>query len=208
MAAEVKSCSVEICNNPAFARGYCGAHYQRMRRHGDPLAGGTWSGDPMWFIHEVALHHTGDECLTWPFSTNNGYGQIRIDGTMVLATRYVCELVNGPPPTPEHHAAHSCGKGHESCISPIHLDWKTPAENKADELLHGTRNRGERNGQAKITEPEAREILALQGKETRRYLSERFGVSPRTILQIHKGERWGWLSDCRSQAVANRAQIR
>lgn len=156
----------------------------------------TAVGEPMRFIHEVALQHTSDECLTWPFGKNSyGYGKVWVDGKYVGTHRYVCELAHGCPPTPEHQASHSCGRGHDACIAPEHLSWKTRTENKADELLHGTRNRGGRNGQAKITEAEAREILALNGMESKRHLAERFGVSPMTVRNIHAGRSWAWISD-------------
>ena len=33
---ETHSCSVESCDEPAYAKLLCTAHYQRMRRHGNP----------------------------------------------------------------------------------------------------------------------------------------------------------------------------
>ncbi|NNU70409.1 hypothetical protein G9X67_34730 [Rhizobium sp. WYCCWR 11152] len=156
----------------------------------------TKHGEPIRFILEVALLHTGDECLIWPFGKNShGYGKVWIDGKKAIASRYICELVNGPPPTTEHQAGHSCGKGHLGCISPIHLKWKTPAENQADRLEHGTHSRGERNGRVKITEPEAREILALKGVVPPSKLAERFCVAIPTIGNIHSGHTWAWLSE-------------
>jgi hypothetical protein len=35
----MKICSVECCNSKATCRGWCNAHYQRWRRHGDPEGG-------------------------------------------------------------------------------------------------------------------------------------------------------------------------
>lgn len=154
------------------------------------------AGEPLRFIIEVAFRHTGDECLTWPFGRNSwGYGKLKVAGKYVGAHRYVCKLVHGAPPTADHDAAHSCGKGHDGCIAPEHLSWKTRAENKDDELVHGTRNRGERNGQVKLTEADVREILALKGMETKRETAARFGVVPQTISYIHTGRNWAWLSE-------------
>lgn len=31
------SCNVEACEHPARSRGYCGTHYQQLRRTGSPL---------------------------------------------------------------------------------------------------------------------------------------------------------------------------
>lgn len=36
---ENSPCLVSDCNTPARRRGYCGAHYQRLLKHGDPLKG-------------------------------------------------------------------------------------------------------------------------------------------------------------------------
>ncbi|TBG78605.1 hypothetical protein ELG76_04115 [Rhizobium leguminosarum] len=150
----------------------------------------------MRFIKEVALLHTSDDCLKWPFSTNAwGYGKLSVDGKIVAAHRYVCELVRGASPTPEHEAAHSCGKGHEGCISPEHLSWKTRVENEADKLVHGTRPRGERHAKAKLTEADVREILAMKGKETQCKLAKRFSVSDAAISRIYAGQAWACLSE-------------
>ena len=36
----MKKCSIEGCERPFRCKGVCGIHYQRLQRHGDPLAGG------------------------------------------------------------------------------------------------------------------------------------------------------------------------
>lgn len=199
MAANFISCSVDSCKRNAHrsahgAKGFCSMHYQRQRTHGDPLAGGTPRGDPMHFVREVALAHEGKDCLTWPYSKdNNGYGKVVIDGNRVLVHRHICEIVHGEPPTPTHKAAHSCGKGHLGCINPRHLSWKTDAENEADKLAHGTRSLGERNGQSKLTEEQAREILRLNGIYPRQKIADEFGVSRSAVRLIHQRINWAWL---------------
>jgi hypothetical protein len=155
----------------------------------------------MRWVHEVALRHDGEGCLTWPFSDNgDGYGSLKVGGKTVRANRYICELAHGKPPTPEHEAAHSCGKGHEGCISPIHLGWKTHAENCADKLLHDTHNRGERHGLARLTEADVLQIMALKGVESQNKLAKRFGVTHGAIGEIHQGRNWSWLTKNRSVA--------
>lgn len=37
--AATQACVVGSCDRKAIGRGWCGPHYQRWRRHGDPLAG-------------------------------------------------------------------------------------------------------------------------------------------------------------------------
>src|SRR5688572_22785655 len=36
---KLKVCDIEGCDNNHFGRGYCEKHYNRWRRHGDPLKG-------------------------------------------------------------------------------------------------------------------------------------------------------------------------
>ena len=42
-----RKCSVEGCNNDARKRGWCNFHYDRWRRHEDPLAGGPKQNTPL-----------------------------------------------------------------------------------------------------------------------------------------------------------------
>jgi hypothetical protein len=193
--ANSRICSLPECGKPYHCKGYCEAHYTRVRRHGDPLAGRTPDGELIRWIHEVAMLHTSDDCLPWPFGTiGNGRAQVRVGGKKVIASRYVCELAHGVPPSAEHEAAHSCGKGHEGCISPGHLEWKTHAENMADRLVHGTLSRGERHGMAKLTEDDVRTIIALKGDVPRTKLAEKYSVSKGTIDHIYAGRSWACLS--------------
>lgn len=180
-------CSVPGCGGFHDARGLCKSHYQRWRRHGDPLAGGTSNGEPLRFL-EAALRHDGDQCLVWPYGRigGRGYGVINVDGKKRVAHRVVCESVNGPAPTAEHQAAHNCGNA--SCVNPKHLRWATPKENCADKVMHGTHNRGARNGTAKLSE---RQVAAIRASTLPfRDIAQTFGVSPNTIARIASGKSW------------------
>lgn len=185
-------CSIENCGQKVKSRGWCSKHYQRWRFHRDPLfVTRTPPGDPQKFIDEVALNHVGVECLKWPYNRNPaGYGKITHNGKLEHVNRVVCEAVHGPAPTPEHEAAHSCGKGHEGCISPNHLSWKTPSENQQDKILHGTDNRGEKHPLAKLTEDDVRQIFSLKGKCTQQQIADQFGVDRRHVGLIHRGKTW------------------
>lgn len=201
MAKAFKACAVDGCKRNAHhsaggGRGFCGMHLKRLRKYGDPMAGvpaRTFPGEPLRYLYEVAAVYEGDACLIWPFSrTARGYGQVRL-GKQRQAHRAVCEIVNGKPPTPQHEAAHSCGKGHEGCVTPKHLRWATSAENKADRIIHGTVGRGERNGLAKLTEADVLGIRRLAGSASRREIARRFGVSPANISAIITRATWAWL---------------
>lgn len=187
-------CSIAGCGKTVAGRGWCGAHWSRWRRHGHPLGGRTPNGEAARFLVDVAAKHDADTCLTWPYyRMSNGYATFEDGGHPVLVHRRVCEIVHGPPPTPKHEAAHSCGRGHEGCISPAHLRWATRAENMADAVLHGTAPRGERHGFAKLTEIEVRQIRRMEGTAPLREIGNRFGVSQQSICDIFKRRSWGWL---------------
>lgn len=189
------TCAVATCGRTSHARGWCSTHYERWRKHGDHLAGAsTPKGVPSRFLRAVVLTHTGDSCIDWPYArTGAGYGHMQQDGRDERIHYLVCEAIHGPPPTPDHDAAHSCGRGHEGCVSPAHLSWKTHAENGADMISHGTSPRGERHGQAKLTEGDVHQIRVLGNTLGHRKIAEAFDVSPKTVGSILRGENWGWL---------------
>lgn len=188
-------CTVENCNLPHIARGYCEAHYRRWKAHGDPLGGGTAQGAVPKWIKEVALPYAGVDCLIWPFSRlKDGYPQGGMPGFKGRrAHRVICEVVNGPPPTPDHEAAHSCGRGDQACVHPLHLSWKTHAENEADKDEHGTRPLGSAHRGSRLTEEQVNEIRSLIGAFSHAAIAERFGVSRPTISLIAEGVTWAWL---------------
>jgi hypothetical protein len=188
-------CSIPGCGKPVrtLKSGLCCGHEKRLKRHGDPLIGRTPVGTPLKWIEENASH-VGDECLTWPFSrTQAGYGDINVEGKRHLASRIMCIVAHGEPPTEQHQTAHNCGNGHLGCVNPRHLRWATPVENNADKAEHGTVNNGERNGAAKLTEYEVREIRRLKPNCSYRSLGEMFGITAATACDVVKRRSWAWL---------------
>ena len=192
----MKVCKIAGCGGRVIARGWCRRHYKRWKRHGDPLAGRTPEGDCLRFLEENK-DYAGTECLLWPYGKDgHGYGRVWQGGRHRQAHAVMLELVSGPPPTPEHEAAHACGQGHKGCVSPQHLRWATPSENQGDRLLHGTHNRGERNSRAKLTAEQVLEILALlkQGV-TQKEIGGLYGVARYTVSDIKRGRCWAWLNE-------------
>ncbi len=188
-------CSVEGCENTQIvARKLCKAHYERWRRHGNPIGGGTARGEAQRWLREVALLYTRDECIAWPYSRlPNGYGHIQFDGKSACVSRVICEEINGPPPSLKYDAAHSCGNGHLACCTPRHLRWATHVENMADCLKHGTHNYGERSGTSKLTEADVLEIRAMEGIISQQKIADQFGVSFQHVSRIHRRTRWEYL---------------
>jgi hypothetical protein len=199
MADKFRECAVPGCNGNAHwtksgSTIHCQKHKTRLSKYGSVDAVLRPSkGEPMRFYKEVVLKYDGDECLKWPYATGAGYGRIMIGSKLESVHRMACEEENGPPPTPEHEAAHSCGNGHLGCVTKRHLSWKTSAENQADRIVHGTDMRGERHVNAKLTEKEVREIIALKGKERQEDTAQRYGVKQAHISSIQVGRSWSWI---------------
>jgi len=119
------------------------------------------------------------------------YGMFGLNGEFLYAHRYMCELVNGPAPSPEHHAAHSCGRGADGCVHPKHLSWKTQLENERDKAGHGINAWTHRNGvRHKLTEEQVAEIRSLEGKKTIYELERMFGVTRSNIRKILQRKTW------------------
>lgn len=180
-------CSLPDCGRVHFCKGYCRLHFERWNRHGSPLTvlkPLSKRGAPRQWLKDHA-DFQGDACLIWPFALHaDGYAHIAGG----RPTRIMCELAHGPAPTDEHEAAHSCGRGHEACVSPVHLRWATPVENAADKFAHGTVSTGERHYAAKLTDAAVREIRQLRGSMLQRDIAARFGVGVPCISGIVNGK--------------------
>jgi hypothetical protein len=190
-----KMCAFPDCPNtasPKAGQGLCSSHYWQFHkgRPLTPLAYRRNVTEPWLRAH---IDHVGDECLIWPFQRLqvDGRAAVKWRGKQTIAARVMCELAHGAPPTPKHEAAHSCGKGHDGCVNPNHLRWATSVENKADQLIHGTRARGERQGSAKLTEGKVRAIREFAHTCSQQTIADLFGITQRHAGRIINGERWG-----------------
>lgn len=187
-------CSFDQCGKPSLARGLCNSHYGQFRRHGRTWTIRTPKGTPEAHIDWLLAHqeHSGGECLTWPFRTKpNGRGALFYEGIDQFAHRVMCRLAHGEPPSPEHAAAHSCGKGHLGCVHPGHLRWATLVENSADRLLHGTDVRGDKHPRVKLTERQVFAIRELSHTVSRAALTSLFDIKRSQVGRIIRGESWG-----------------
>ena len=144
-------------------------------------------GEALKFIRDHASYQ-GEDCLTWPFATNRGYGHLGVNGKMHKAHRLMCEMVHGPSPSQQHYAAHSCGNGHLGCVNPRHLSWRTSSENAHDRRLHGSPegSKGTRTG---LTDEQVSEIRHLKGRLSQVKIAEKFGISRGSVEYWHRHER-------------------
>ena len=132
-------CRVAGCEKGSKSKGFCPEHYWKVKEYGDPNAEvRTPRGSAEAWL-KAHVGHAGNECLIWPFARRpKGYGQAWLDGQAIEAHRLMCILSHGEPPTPGHQAAHSCGNGRGGCVNPRHLRWATCSENAHEAVAHGT----------------------------------------------------------------------
>lgn len=131
--------------------------------------------------------HDSDDCLLWPYGTNDkGYGLATIGGVQKGAHRWMCILAHGDPGPLKKHAAHRCGN--PPCVNPRHIRWATHRENMLDKNVHGTMNRGERNGKTTITEAD---VIAIRNAPAKLApLVEKYGLTRHALSKIRAGKTW------------------
>lgn len=79
------------------------------------------------------------------------------------------------------------------------LAWGTRLDNERDKALHGTLNRGGRNGSAKLSTESVLQIRA--SSRSRAALARDYGVSWSLIDAIKKGAVWAWLSGAEGEGA-------
>jgi hypothetical protein len=192
---ESRLCTFPGCGNRHKANGYCTAHNHRFKRYGDPsISKRNTPGTASAYLRDVVTPYQGNECIIWPFyRMPDGRAELTIGGKTRMVARYVCEQVNGRPPTPDHQAAHSCGKGNDGCVTPKHLSWKTRSENEMDKFEHGTRVRGSAHSWSKLTEDDVIKIRQMAGALSQGRIAKMFGLRQSTVSQIISRQRWSHL---------------
>lgn len=136
------------------------------------------------FLAYALADYESDECLIWPFGKNSeGYGVVTIDNKTVYVHRHLCIERHGPPPSPDHIAAHSCGRGHDGCCNYRHLRWATRTENEADKWEHGTQGH-------KLSLADVLDIRRLAPTTPRPVLARQFGVTTATIKHVVLRKTW------------------
>lgn len=129
-------------------------------------------------------------CWLWTGSTTDaGYGQTS-DGTgkVVKAHRLSYEERIGKIPR-GMMVCHKCDT--PSCINPDHLFLGTAKDNQTDSIRKGRNARGERQGVAKLSDQQAREIKSrIAAGQTNAEISAAYPVGPAAIWQIRQGNAW------------------
>ena len=185
-----RKCSIEGCEGKHYARGWCGMHYERWRKHGDPEFTKTApTGEPLKFLQDL-IDNPRSGCVIWPYGKyTNGYGKLLYEGRGQNAHRISLILATGKDPK-DLVAAHSCRN--RDCVNPSCLSWETEVENQRDRLRDGTDSRGEKQWLSKLTEDQ---VLAIyRDPRTQQAIAEKYGVSQGTVSAIKNGYNWSWLT--------------
>lgn len=108
----IDTCSVDGCEKPPHAKGYCPRHYYRVNRYGDPHGGGSEH-------HRALKPHDGRV-------TSNGYRKVRDEsGRWVLEHRLVMERALERPLFPDENVHHMDGNKLNNDLTNLEL-WVRP----------------------------------------------------------------------------------
>jgi hypothetical protein len=183
-------CSVIGCEKAVFAKGWCGAHYAKWRKYGDPLV-----------VKQAQLHgktlrgrfeqytKKSEGCWLWIGHRDpNGYGRLNVQGVPMLAHRLSWTLHNGD--VGDAYVLHKCDN--PQCVSPWHLFLGTQSDN-CDDMWQKGRARpgrliGAAHGMAKLNDESAMRVRS----DTRplRIVASEYGISESTARDIRNGKTW------------------
>lgn len=137
-----------------------------------------------------------NDCVHWTGNHNEkGYGQLDWQRRTQRAHRLAWIAFRGPIPD-GMCVLHRCDN--PGCINVDHLWLGTQLENIADREAKNRGapmpdNRGSRNGGARLTEQDVRDIRASREKQN--VLAERYGISQGAISNICNQRSWKHLSE-------------
>jgi hypothetical protein len=153
-------------------------------------------------LSKYRIREDGEVITLWPTeprvlrggTDKDGYRKFVLiddDGARRYMRRCVmaCTAFHGPRPdgmTVRH------GDGTRQNDSKTNLSWSTHSVNCMDKLAHGTTQRGDQNGNAVITEAEARQIKSNLHMPTPKLVAW-LGVRRHVVNNIRYGNSWGWL---------------
>jgi hypothetical protein len=126
-----RTCTIQGCNSPRLARGWCSKHYQRWKKHGHPDIVIEIQGDDWTRFWSKVSGSDALGCWEWEDAVDkNGYGIFRLGRHSKRAHRVAWEFIRGPIPTHEGIPLvidHECRN--PPCVNPWHLDPVTAGVN-------------------------------------------------------------------------------
>lgn len=135
-----------------------------------------------------------DDCWEWTGGkVRHGYGSVSLKNQFGRpssrhAHRVSWELTNGEIPN-GLYVCHKCDN--KACCNPAHLFLGTQSENMKDMYAKGRKTqRGERNGNAKLTLEDVTNIRKRLGRDQMSDIAKDYGVTRQAIWQISRGLKW------------------
>jgi len=143
------------------------------------------------FWRKVTIEDLFD-CWQWTGSTTHktGYGQMKWDGRLQVASMIAWQLAHGVIPE-GLLVLHKCDN--RLCVNPNHLFLGTSQDNMDDMKRKGRScdNNGERNPAAKLKELQVGEIRKKYSQGIKQYkLGQEYGVTRQAIWQIVHNVHW------------------
>lgn len=168
---------------PAYAVGNDGSVFSRWKRHGNGRMGCTFTLGTTW--HRLSPGH-GQKGHLWVILCVRGKEFKRYIHHLVL------EAFVGPRPIGMEacHFPDRCPRNNNAW----NLRWGTKKDNHADMVRHGTRmdSRGERNGQAELTDEKVIEMRRLRSERGTKIkdLATMFDISLGHAKRILRRKCW------------------
>lgn len=132
-------------------------------------------------------------CWPWPkYCNTDGYGLTKLNGKTTVATRVAYQLRIGPIPD-GMNVCHHCDN--RRCCRPDHFFLGTQKQNCDDAKAKDRHTRGERQGNAKLTDDDVRFIRSQADAMTQTALAEMFGIRQSTIWVIIRRRAWAHVED-------------
>jgi hypothetical protein len=184
-------CSIPDCGGRQRGQGYCGAHYQKFRKYGDPL------GRKLTAIERYEAYTdrttTPDGCHPWiSHLSPSGYGKFYSNGTHWRAHRFGWTYYVGPIPDGLIVRHKVCDN--PPCQNVQHMLLGTTKDNSQDRIEHfgHADMRGELHPRAKLTQDDVEQIRAsyIRGLVLQADLAAEFGVTSATISSIICRRSW------------------
>jgi hypothetical protein len=140
-------------------------------------------------FHAQYIPEPNSGCWIWLGTLErNGYARFKFGGRRpILVHRLSYKLHYGKLPR-NLCVLHQCDI--RCCVNPDHLSLGTQKDNAADCVNKGRSSRGERNGLAKLTEADVRQIRA-DSRPAYVIWKERGDVAYSTIKRAKSKKRWG-----------------
>lgn len=121
-----RTCSVDGCDRPTIALGWCTRHYQRWQKHGHPTVDLSPDAKAARTLEAKGLA-ISNGCTVWAgYIARNGYGYMSFRGVRTEAHRVAWTLANGPIPD-GMEIDHRCHN--RACMNADHLRLATTSQN-------------------------------------------------------------------------------